>query len=618
MMDPAIRHAIFALPNPCQHDPAHRLFGALATSVEGILALRRCQRIYDELVTAADPRPFADRVLARLGIRVCLAESALERLPATGPVVVVANHPFGCVEGLVLAASLRQVRRDVKIMANHLLTRIPDLREDLIAVDPFAGPGAAQRNIAGLRACLAWLQGGGALVVFPAGTVAHFRLRERRVVEPEWEPGLGRLIRKAEATVLPVFFPQANSPLFHLAGLVRSRLRTALLARELLNKSGRQIRLAIGHPVPPAKLRNLATDSDLMTYLRFRTLFLRHTLARGSQGRTAADRWWRPAARRQPVPAAQDPATLAGEVARLPAASLLAASGALSVHMAIAGQIPAILQEIGRLRELTFRANGEGTGRALDLDRFDDCYRHLFLWNSSRQEIAGAYRMGLVDEILPARGVDGLYTSTLFRFRPGLFDRLGPALEMGRSFVRPEYQRSFGPLLLLWKGIGQFIVRHPRYRILFGPVSITRRYQDLSRQLIAHTLQVRYSLPDLGRMVQSRTPLRLRAVQVRGCQPDTVRAALADMAEVASLVAELEPEEKDIPVLLKFYLQLGGRVLAFNLDRDFGDALDGLILVDLLHTEPKTLERYLGREGAAQFLGWHRDGRKEVMDRRCA
>jgi putative hemolysin len=262
-----------------------------------------------------------------------------------------------------------------------------------------------------------------------------------------------------------------------------------------------------------------------------------------------------------------------------------------------------VLGEIGRLREQTFRLAGEGTGRALDLDRFDEDYEHLFLWNAAREEIAGAYRVGETERLLARRGVGGLYTSTLFRFQADFFRRLGPALELGRSFVRPEYQRQFHPLLLLWKGIGQFIVRRPECRRLFGPVSVSATYSRASRELMAAFLATRCGESPLARLVEPRRPFRTR-IHMAG-DVRRLAAMLPGLEDLCSLVEDLEPGRRPVPVLLRQYLNLGGRFLAFNVDARFAGVLDGLVLVDLLETNAKTRERHLGAAGARRLVEYH-------------
>jgi putative hemolysin len=566
-----------------------------------LLALDRCRTIYDGIPAHLTGRDFLGRLVQELGVSLEAGANEMQRIPAAGPTIVVANHPFGAVEGILLAEMLLRIRPDVKILANHLLGRFPQMRELLIPVDPFGGAGATRRNLRPVREALRWLGGGGLLVVFPAGEVSHLRLPGRTITDPPWNENLAGLVRSSGAAVLPVFFAGANSPLFQLAGLLHPRLRTALLPREFLNKRHRRMPVRIGSPIANRKLVAMGEDAELVAYLRLRTYLLASRAPASEAGVSAPP----DAGRLEPLAAAQPQELLAAEVEALPAGQVLAESGPLVALQADARQIPYLLLEIGRLRELTFRQAGEGTGREIDLDRFDAHYTHLFLWNREKLEVVGAYRLGRTDEIRARYGVGGLYSHTLFAYDGELLDRLGPALELGRSFVRPEYQRHFAPLLLLWKGIGAFVRRHPRYRMLFGPVSISRDYSLLSRRLIADSLQERCEIPELARLVRARTPLRRGRLGVKGCDPKLARALCRNFDEVAEVVADLDPGPGGIPVLLRHYLGLGGQVLAFNVDRDFSDVLDGLVVVDLTRTERKTLERYLGRDGAADFLRHH-------------
>ena len=286
------------------------------------------------------------------------------------------------------------------------------------------------------------------------------------------------------------------------------------------------------------------------------------------------------------------------EVAHLPTESLLVESGTFQVFLAEASQVPATLQEIGRLRAVTYRAIGEGTGRQLDLDVFDDQYLHLFSWERERQQIVGAYRIGRTDRIMATDGVAGLYTRTLFRYDERLIARLSPALELGRSFVRAEYQKNYNALLLLWKGIGQFVVRHPQYRVLFGPVSISSRYSDSSHRLLLAFLQQNHLDRDLAAFVD--------AINPRVVNPAPMPVIPRSVDEANRLVSEAEADGKGVPILLRQYLRLNAKLLGFNVDPQFGDALDALMMVDLTAVDAAILNRYMGRPEAAQFLARHR------------
>ncbi|HEX7928630.1 MAG TPA: GNAT family N-acyltransferase, partial [bacterium] len=552
-----------------------------------------------------DDRNFLTRSLERLNIRYEIAPEDLERLPKKNGAVLVANHPFGVVEGMILADVARRVRTDVKCMANHLLGRLPEAKEYLIEVDPYGTAAARSFNMRPMKQAIQWVQSGHVLGVFPAGEVASLDMKRRRVSERPWSPTVARIIRRGDAPVIPVHFSGANGPLFQLAGLVHPRIQTALLPRELLNKGKRTIQVRVGRAIPCDRLRDFDSDEMLMDYLRQRS----HLLGEGERVRRSKWKGFKPLPVRRkavaevvPVIDAIAPELLAQDVAALPADQILCEAGEFTVFAAEARQLPNVLEEIGRLREVTFRAADEGTGRAVDLDDYDGYYLHLVVWNRTTNGVVGAYRMGRTDHIVPSRGVEGLYTHTLFHYDAALFEQLGPTLELGRSFVRPEYQRNYSPLMLLWKGIGQYVLRHPECKVFIGPVSINQGYQALSQRLMTEYLRSEEVSP-LAHHVVPRNPPKLRVT------PDTDPAALArwaqDVDEVSQMVADVDPEQGGVPILLKQYLKLGGRWLGCNVDPDFSNVLDMLLVVDLARTEPRIIERYMGKAEAQRFMAHH-------------
>jgi putative hemolysin len=593
-------------------DPIQKMFFSLVKQpIEHVLAFPRLNSAYAEIARMKDARPFADKVLDLLGISPEIADEDIARLEAAkGPVIIVANHPFGGIEGIVLASLLRSLRCDVKFLANSLLNRVPEMRDLLIPVNPFKQRSAVRENIGPIRECIQWVRSGGMLVVFPAGEVSHFDLRKGAVIDPPWSPTIARIIRKTGASVLPLFFPGTNSPGFHLAGAVHPLLRTALLPNELLNKKNRSIVVRTGESVAFEKLSAITRDEEMMEYLRMRTYLLDHKAPGPDSGNRAPLPRKHANASRPVIPPQPSP-VLAREIAHLAPSQILVENGDHLVIQSAADQIPGLLLEIGRLREVTFRAVGEGTGNAVDLDAFDQAYIHLFIWNRASREIVGAYRLGRTDEIVRRQGVRGIYTSTLFHYDLRLLKRLGPALELGRSFIRPEYQRSYAPLLLLWKGIGRYLVENPHYRVLFGPVSITNEYQSLSRQLIVRYLLASCFRGDMAGLVRPRKPLKTKPVKAWDIDA-ALRPAQDDIDDISALVSSIERDGKGVPILLKQYLKLGGEILGFNVDPAFGNVLDGLIMVDLEKTPLKMLERYLGKEGARSFRDYHHAVRSEA------
>jgi putative hemolysin len=531
------------------------------------------------------------RFLHRMDVRFEVSARDLERIPATGPVVLVANHPFGLIEGAIGGALAARVRPDVRILANSMLAGTPGLDEFLIPVDPFGG--AARANWKSLRASLEWLRRGGLLVTFPAGEVSSLQLPKLCIADPAWNENVARMVQISGAASVPVFFHGTNGPGFHFAGLIHPRIRTALLGRELLNKRGRTLRVSVGRPISAERVAALR-EGQATDYLWHRTYLLQ------SRAQTESEAPKRPFPlfpRRAPVAGAVDAELLRKEAEGL---DPLLECGDYSVYVAGAGAIPNTLREIGRLREISFRAVGEGTGRSLDLDRFDRHYLHLWIWNRKAGDVVGAYRLAGTDTLASPRD---LYTSTLFRFRPELLDRMRPALELGRSFVRPEYQRSYVALLLLWKGIGQYVARNPRYRFLFGPVSISRDYSAASRSVMVSFLKAHCGNPGMAGLVEPKRPFR--SSRLRACDLQSFGALLSSVDELSEVVADLERDGKGIPVLLRQYLSIGGQILAFNVDAEFADVLDGLVMVDLTRMQAPLLEKYLCKPGAAGFVRFH-------------
>ncbi|MGE4579161.1 MAG: lysophospholipid acyltransferase family protein [Desulfuromonadales bacterium] len=565
-----------------------------------LLGLERCQALYDKLESHPDGN-FLPRVLQALNVTGSLRPGDRDKIPGQGPLVVVANHPFGAIEGILLAHLIRQVRPDVKILGNYLLNRIPQMRDFIIPVDPFDQNLSSRRNITPVRQAIRWVRDGGVLIVFPAGEVSRLNIRRREVTDPAWDSRVAPLLRHCRAPVLPVYFPGGNSPLFQFFGLLHPRLRTALLPHELLNKQHRTLEVRVGSVVPFKKVAEFDNSSDLMEFLRLQTYLL-------GQGPVSTPKEKIPARTAQaPIIPPLDEDLLALDIRLIPSRQKVASQGELEVYLVEATQIPSILREIGRLREMAFRQAGEGTGRSLDIDPFDFHYQHLFLWHPQRREVVGAYRLGRTDIILEQQGISGLYSHTLFALNRQLFDHLGPALELGRSFIRPEYQKSYTPLLLLWKGIGHFIRTHPQYRYLFGPVSISQDYLPLARSLMVAALKNQESQQEnLKELIRPRNPYRERSPRVNGCAPRGFQSLSTNMAHVDGLIAALQPEMGGIPVLLRQYLSLGGEVLKFNCDPEFSHVIDGFILVDLAGAPLPFLGRIMGKDAAAEFLQVHK------------
>lgn len=542
-------------------------------------------------------------LLAEMRIDLRIEDVDQARIPSTGPVVVVANHPYGVLDGAILALLLNRARPDVKVLTNSVLGDIPELQRHSIFVDPFQTDRSIEANRSALRQAFSWLQRGGMLAIFPAGEVSHWQMPAAQIADSEWNDTAIRLIRRTHASALPVYFCGQNSVRFQLLGMIHPKLRMAFLLQEFLHHEGKTIEVRVGRPIAADALDSVPNDREATEYLRWRT----YLLSRRSRPVTS----WPLVLRskfaskiQQPVASPAEPVALAAEIAALPQDRCLAENGAFAVYLGNVHDFPQLLLELGRLREVTFRAAGEGTGKSRDLDSFDDYYWHVLLWNKSKRELVGAYRVGYTAEILAQRGIAGLYTSTLFRYDEKLLQKLGPAFELGRSFVRAEYQRQYAPLLLLWKGIARLVAMHPETPVLFGAVSISNEYTDASREMICRFFESRMQDDDLAGLVQPRRPFRAGALRGWDCR--CMSRAFRDLEELSEPITEVEADGKGLPILLRQYAKIGGKLLGFNVDRKFSNVLDGLIVVDLRQTDAAVLERYMGKSAAAKFRNVHR------------
>ena len=565
------------------------------------IPLEEARDLYQRVGSA--PQGFRlENLLAEMNVDLDVRPSDLARIPPKGPLVAVANHPFGVLDGAALAVLLSRVRPDVKVLTNAFLEGIPELHEHCIFVDPLHS--SPDRNLKALKQAMEWLRQGRALAVFPAGEVSQLNVLQGRVTDPAWNHVATRLVRRTGASVLPVYFCGHNSVTFQLLGLINPRLRTLLLLQEFLQQRGRQVKVRVGTPIPAEVIADLESDGKATEYLRRRTYLLSHRGKKTPVSLPGKVRSALPRKAQDPIAPAVPQRFIIDDINALPADRLLTDTADFAVYAARAPELPHLLDELGRLREITFRAASEGTGRSADLDQFDAYYWHLLLWNKQKRELAGAYRAGNTDEIIRHHGFKGLYTHTVFRYDEQLFLKIGSALELGRSFVRTEYQRQYAPLLLLWKGIARFVAAHPETPVLFGAVSISNEYSPISREMIVRYFEQRQDGREFADLIHPRTPFRVPKLRHWDCR--AFCTALRDLDELAESISDVEIDGKGVPVLIKQYAKVGGKLVGFNLDRKFSDVVDGLVIVDLRETDPQVLERYMGKEGYAGFRRFHK------------
>lgn len=541
------------------------------------------------------PYEFARRSLKNLQIDCVVNAESLGRIPARGRTIFVANHPFGALDGLLALAVLGSVRPDLRLLASSDLAVVPELSPLMFGVDPFSKRHSAQRNAQALRYAMRWLEHEHAVLAFPAGDVAGFDARARCVTDPPWSTAIGQVVKMTGARVVPVHISGANSTLFQVAGFLSPQLRRFMLPREMRRQRRQRITVQIGAPIPAERIGRFHDNEAASMHLRLKT-FLAASQSNADIESPGTDRAWEDLASEMPADA------LASEIGALPAQNLLLEQGDLQVFLAEPDAIPHTLGEIGRLREQTFRASCAGTRRARDLDRFDRFHEHLFVWHRSRRELVGAQRIGRSEDLRARHDKAGFSTTTDFKLRDPFLRLLGPALELGRIFVRAEYQRSFA-LSLLWKGIGEMVGRDPRYCRLIGSVGLGRNYTATSRQLMMGFLRTHCSDPMISMLVSARSPI-VRSRALAGLA--TELALLSNLDPLGALIEDIEPDGKGIPVLLRQYVKLGARVLGFTADAHSGFAMECLMMVDLRHTKPRTLSKYLSKSALARFDSMHR------------
>ncbi len=574
---------------------AWKLFAPIIDRIIGLHLIRAMQRQYDAMPADVPPLERLNRINR---IRGVVSDEDLARIPKTGSLLIVANHAYGGADPQIMATLMDRVRPDVKFIANRIMADVPVVKGRVFAASVLNEADGAGANRRALRQVIDWLKDGHCVCVYPAGEVSHIRWGRWHAVDGHWQNQVARMVRVTNATVLPIFVDGCNSWLFQVVGLIHPILRTLLLAREFVRMSGRTIRMVVGSPIPSDELLSQGDENDIMRYLRVRTYLLRTRL---DQPRRSGPTVISPL----PVPERpqHEPAELAAEIAALPPEDLMTRSGELEVYMTRSERIPLTMLEIGRLREISFRSVGEGTGKAIDIDRFDARYMQMLVWNAGTHEVVGGYRLGFTDQIMQEQGIDGLYTSTLFRYPPSAVHALGPAVELGRSWVAPAWQRRPLPLLLLWKGLSQVAVRDPRYAIMFGPVSISDEYQSMSKKLMMAFLERYREVGPFAQAVRPRNPPDNSPFV--DWDADHTHAVVRDVEDVDRLVREIEADGKSVPVLLRQYLKLNARPIAFNVDPDFGNVVDALIYMDLRIMPTRLQDFYFTAEGGAKFRAFH-------------
>ena len=513
----------------------------------------------------------------------------LENIPQEGPCVIVSNHPHGMSDGLMIGDIAMKRRSDIRIVVNEFLHCVRGMRPYQITVDVYGGEEAKRANMTGMREMLKWLRDGHCLIIFPSGSAASWSDEDGRVIDDPWQTNMAAIIRKTGATVVPMHFSGQNGRLFQAVTRLCKEKRSALLAREIKRDCRTLHQVHVGKPIPASRLAMLETDQALIDFLRLSSMMLRYPSGAANKAADKAPREMEPIA--PPVA----PELLQAEIDSLnPEEHLLYthSSTGLQIYTALGRDIPNLLKEIGVQREITFRAVGEGSGTACDTDEYDLFYDHLIMWDPAEHRIAGAYRMGRTDEIVKARGVTGIYNSEFFSLGNEFVNHVKNGLEMGRAFITAPYQKHPASLDTLWMGIGRFVMKYPQYRLLYGTVSVSSDYSVRSRALIYEYLKCHCMNKKLAEHVEAKTPpcgMELLSEDAR-----LLPSGLADLRLLSAMVSDMEEDGRSIPVLLRQYLRLGGEMISFNVDDEFGSTFDCLVLVDLTKAPDRLMTRYCG------------------------
>ena len=548
-----------------------------------LLRINKINRLYDE-VHGNNGIDFIDELIDKLELEYEIREEEIARIPMEGPFITVSNHPFGGIDGILLLKIIAARRPDIKLLANYLLHRVEPISEYILPVNPFEEKKESASSIKGIKMALQHLNEGGVLGLFPAGEVSSYNQDNFGKTDRQWQVPALKMIHKASVPVVPIYFEGSNSRIFHILGLIHPALRTVKLPSEIFNKRHKKIRIRIGNPISVKEQQEFKDIARFGRFLRAKTYSLGSALE--------VKRFFLPrfkkAQKAEPIAAEVDVKLLLSEVDELRKndQSLLFSNGHFDVFCAPSRNIPHIMYEIGRLREITFREVGEGTNRSMDLDEYDLYYHQLFVWDQEAQKLVGAYRVGIGDDIMQGYGIRGFYIHSLFRIGRGFRKVLRQSMELGRSFIRTEYQRKPLPLFLLWKGILYFLIKNSDYRYLVGPVSISNRFSEFSKSMIITYIKKNYYNRKYSKYIRPRMKYNVPGYNI---DEDIILESADNLQKFDRFIDDVETSGYKMPVLLKRYLKLNGQIIGFNVDPKFNNALDGLLILDLFDVPLETI-----------------------------
>ena len=553
-----------------------------------VLKISTLNEIYDKTKHLQNVE-FLDAILNEFQIKFEIPEEDFKRLPKGGAYITISNHPLGGIDGVLLLKLMLEKEPNFKIIANFLLHRIEPMKQYIMPVNPFEDHKKAKSSVIGIKETLRHLSDGHPLGIFPAGEVSTYKDGEL-IVDKAWEQGAIKVIRKAQVPVVPIYFHAKNSRLFYFLSKINPILRTAKLPSEVFSQKNRVIKVRIGKPISVVEQNEYKTIEEYSEFLRRKTYMLSNSFNEKSKmlsPQNLALNLKTPKVPKEIVFPANLEKMIA-EVEQLKATDCrFFQSKNYEVFFTKASNIPTILHEIGRLREITFREVGEGTNESIDTDKYDQYYHHMFLWDDNTKRVAGAYRMGLGSEIYPKYGMEGFYLNDLFRFDSELHDMMKHSIEMGRAFIVKDYQQKPMPLFLLWRGIIHTTLRYPEHKFLLGGVSISNQFTDFSKSLMIEFMKSNYYDPYIAQYIKPKKEFK---VKLKDADKDFIfDEAEADLNKFDKIIDELEPGSLRLPVLIKKYLKQNARLVAFNVDPLFNNAIDGLMYIRIADIPESTM-----------------------------
>jgi putative hemolysin len=561
----------------------------LSETLLHIFRYSKLNQVYSESKDK-DPVKLINSLFDSLDLKIDLPEKDLENIPLSGPFITVSNHPFRGIDSMLLFRMIHEKRPDFKIMANYLLQTIEPLKDIIIPVNTYESNRTGKSSYRGVMEGLRHLNEGHCLGMFPTAEDSKHWEAGKILLDREWQPAALKFIRLANVQVIPVYFHGTKSRISHIIRSMNPLLPDSELPVELINKRKRTVKIRVGTPVTLKEQSEFENIAHFGRYLRARVYSLGSAI---ESRKTGNKRFIRKKGKAEPVVEALPVRLMKEEFEKIRSDYELFTTKNYSAICAPAEVIPRIFHEIGRLRELTFRDVGEGTNKSIDIDGYDFYYYHLFIWDTEENRIAGAYRIGKGKEIIRIYGVKGFYINSLFRIKRSFMPVLSESLELGRSFVTKDYQKKAFPLFLLWKGIMVFLLKHSEYRYLIGPVSISNDLSRFSKNLIVEFIRNYFFDSSLSRFVVPKKDFVVKQDRATD-HKIIIDTSEKDINRIEKIIIDIEPGYR-LPILLKKYLEINGKIVGFNIDPKFNNCLDGLLILDL-YSVPSEFISGLARE----------------------